>query len=118
MVYTTRSWQIIDYELFEVPPRWLFLRLETDDGLVGWGEPVVEGRAKTVRTAAEELGDDYEYTESIHPIGRLGTPADVAGLAAFLVSDDATFVTGESILIDGGRSQVMQDDVYLDYRRE
>jgi NAD(P)-dependent dehydrogenase (short-subunit alcohol dehydrogenase family) len=29
----------------------------------------------------EELGDDYEYTEDIHPVGRLGTPADVAGLA-------------------------------------
>ena len=51
--------QIVDYELFEVPPRWLFLRLETDDGLVGWGEPVVEGRARTVRTAVEELLDNY-----------------------------------------------------------
>ena len=46
---------IADYELFAVPPRWLFLRLETDDGLVGWGEPIVEGRAKTVRAAVEEL---------------------------------------------------------------
>ena len=70
-----------------------------------------------IERTAEELGDDYEYTEEIHPVGRLGTPADVAGLAAFLASDDATFVTGESILIDGGRSQVMQDDIYLDYRR-
>ena len=31
-------------ETFRVRPRWLFLRLETDDGVVGWGEPVVEGR--------------------------------------------------------------------------
>ena len=46
---------IVDYELFRVPPRWLFLRLETSDGLVGWGEPVVEGRARTVETAVEEL---------------------------------------------------------------
>lgn len=68
------------------------------------------------RTRAE-LGDDYEYTEEIHPVGRLGTPADVAGVAAFLASDDASFVTGESLLVDGGRSQVMQDDVYRDYRR-
>jgi NAD(P)-dependent dehydrogenase (short-subunit alcohol dehydrogenase family) len=66
----------------------------------------------------EELGDDYEYTEEIHPVGRLGKPADVAGLAAFLASDDASFITGESILIDGGRSQVMQDELYLDYRRD
>jgi galactonate dehydratase len=51
--------QITDYELFEVPPRWLFLRVETSDGTVGWGEPVVEGRAKTVRTAVEELFETY-----------------------------------------------------------
>ncbi|USZ69961.1 galactonate dehydratase (plasmid) [Halorussus salilacus] len=50
---------VTDYELFEVPPRWLFLRLETSDGLVGWGEPVVEGRAGTVRTAVEELLEGY-----------------------------------------------------------
>jgi galactonate dehydratase len=50
---------IADYELFAVPPRWLFLRVETSDGLVGWGEPIVEGRAKTVRAAVEELVDDY-----------------------------------------------------------
>jgi len=51
--------EITDYELFEVPPRWLFLRVETSDGLVGWGEPVVEGRAKTVRSAVEELFETY-----------------------------------------------------------
>ncbi|WP_122088685.1 galactonate dehydratase [Halalkalicoccus subterraneus] len=51
--------EIADYNLYEVPPRWLFLRLETSDGLVGWGEPVVEGRAKTVRAAVEELLDNY-----------------------------------------------------------
>ncbi len=50
---------IVDYELFQVPPRWLFLRVETDDGLVGWGEPVVEGRAKTVRAAVDELMTTY-----------------------------------------------------------
>lgn len=51
--------EIIDYDLYEVPPRWLFLRLETSDGTVGWGEPVVEGRAKTVRASVEELLDNY-----------------------------------------------------------
>lgn len=66
----------------------------------------------------EELGDQYGYTEEIHPVGRLGTPADVAGLASFLASDDATFITGESILIDGGRTQVMEDRRYLNYRQQ
>lgn len=51
--------KIIKYELFEIPPRWLFLKIETDTGLVGWGEPVVEGRASTVKGAVKELMDNY-----------------------------------------------------------
>ena len=42
---------------YSVPPRWLFLKIETDEGTVGWGEPVVEGRAATVAAAVEELSD-------------------------------------------------------------
>lgn len=42
---------------FLVPPRWCFLRIDTDAGLCGWGEPVVEGRAHTVAAAVEELSD-------------------------------------------------------------
>lgn len=42
---------------YAVPPRWLFLRIETDDGVVGWGEPVLEGRAASVAAAVEELSD-------------------------------------------------------------
>ena len=40
---------------FRVPPRWMFLKIETDEGLVGWGEPVIEGRARTVEAAVHEL---------------------------------------------------------------
>ncbi|EKV28589.1 Gluconate dehydratase [Caenispirillum salinarum AK4] len=40
-----------------VPPRWLFLKIETDEGVSGWGEPVVEGRAHTVQAAVEEFSD-------------------------------------------------------------
>jgi galactonate dehydratase len=42
---------------YTVPPRWLFLKIETDEGITGWGEPVVEGRAATVAAAVEELSD-------------------------------------------------------------
>ncbi|MGF6880774.1 galactonate dehydratase [Nocardia sp. GAS34] len=40
-----------------VAPRWCFLRIDTDEGLIGWGEPVVEGRAQTVAAAVAELSD-------------------------------------------------------------
>lgn len=49
--------KIARIETFQVPPRWLMLRIETDDGLVGWGEPVVEGRAGTVEAAIDEMSD-------------------------------------------------------------
>ena len=39
---------------------------------------------------------------SYQPIGRLGTPADIAGVAVFLCSADAGFVTGATIVVDGG----------------
>ena len=40
-----------------VPPRWCFLKIETDEGITGWGEPVLEGRAHTVAAMVEELAD-------------------------------------------------------------
>jgi galactonate dehydratase len=48
--------KISHLELFKVPPRWLFLKITTDDGIAGWGEPIVEGRADTVAAAVTELG--------------------------------------------------------------
>ena len=47
--------------------------------------------------------------EDMHPVGRLGTPQDVGALCAFLCSPLAGNISGNTILIDGGRSAVMQD---------
>ena len=49
--------KITKIETFIVPPRWLFLKIETDEGISGWGEPIVEGRAATVQAAVEELSE-------------------------------------------------------------
>ncbi|MBY4229755.1 galactonate dehydratase [Rhodococcus fascians] len=49
--------KITAIDTFAVAPRWLFCRVETDAGIVGWGEPVVEGRADTVRAAVRELAE-------------------------------------------------------------
>ena len=47
--------KITKLETFLVKPRWLFLKIHTDEGLVGLGEPILEGRALTVATAVAEL---------------------------------------------------------------
>ena len=51
---------------FLVPPRWLFVRIDTDAGVSGWGEPVVEGRAQTVAAAVGELFDYLEGRDPRH----------------------------------------------------
>lgn len=48
--------KITHLHLYRVPPRWLFLKIETDEGVSGWGEPIVEGRTSTVEAAVRELG--------------------------------------------------------------
>jgi len=47
--------KITNLRLFSVKPRWLFLAIDTDEGITGWGEPVIEGRAHTVAAAVKEL---------------------------------------------------------------
>jgi NAD(P)-dependent dehydrogenase (short-subunit alcohol dehydrogenase family) len=42
-----------------------------------------------------------------HPVGRVGRPEDVAGLCAWLLSDEAGFVTGQNYIIDGGMTRKM-----------
>ena len=45
----------------------------------------------------------------IHPVGRMGTPEDIGAFCAFLCSPMAGFISGVTLLIDGGRSALMQD---------
>jgi len=42
------------------------------------------------------------YITGLHPIGRIGTPLEVANAVLFLSSDMASFITGETLMIDGG----------------
>ncbi|GAA2785847.1 galactonate dehydratase [Saccharopolyspora taberi] len=49
--------KITSLTTYQVPPRWLFLKIETDEGVTGWGEPVLEGRAASVAAVVGELSD-------------------------------------------------------------
>ena len=50
------------------------------------------------------IAERGEQIRSTTPLGRIGQPDDIAGIAAFLVSDDARWITGRTILADGGLS--------------
>jgi NAD(P)-dependent dehydrogenase (short-subunit alcohol dehydrogenase family) len=50
--------------------------------------------------------DAFEAMGATTPIGRLGEPAETAGVAAFLASADSSFMTGSEIFVDGGMAQI------------
>jgi NAD(P)-dependent dehydrogenase (short-subunit alcohol dehydrogenase family) len=59
--------------------------------------------ATTVRE--DQLPEEFNranHMQSLIPLKRKGTPDDVAGLVQFLISDDASYITGETIKVDGG----------------
>lgn len=58
--------KIKEIELFKVPPRWLFVKITTDDGLDGWGEPIVEGKADSVMACVNELRGQLIGKEAGH----------------------------------------------------
>jgi meso-butanediol dehydrogenase/(S,S)-butanediol dehydrogenase/diacetyl reductase len=64
---------------------------------------ICPGPIETALTAAMRASDQFmaSYRELI-PMGRMGTADEVAGVVAFLASDDAAYVTGAAIVIDGG----------------
>ena len=49
--------KITNLKTYLVAPRWLFLKVETDAGISGWGEPVLEGHAETLAAKIAELSD-------------------------------------------------------------
>jgi NAD(P)-dependent dehydrogenase (short-subunit alcohol dehydrogenase family) len=76
------------------------------------------GWIEVERTRDELSDDDRQRVESMHPLGRIGTPEDVAATVSFLTSSEASFITGTSLLVDGGRTAVMQDHSFLEYKQD
>ena len=51
------------------------------------------------------------FSEAIYPLRRVGRPADIAAAVSFLVSDEAAFITGQDLAVDGGLTIQLQDSV-------
>ena len=70
--------------------------------LPGWID-VSSLRKKENRTAVRLTREDHLQ----HPAGRVGVPDDIAALTAFLLGDEAGFITGQSFVVDGGMTKKM-----------
>ncbi|KAI0659797.1 enolase C-terminal domain-like protein [Cubamyces menziesii] len=51
--------KITKIEIFRVPPRWLFVRVETEQGIVGWGEGTLEGHTEAIEGAYKDLTERF-----------------------------------------------------------
>lgn len=60
--------------------------------------------------------EDYKSTMlNAHQLGRFGQPEEMAAVAAFLASDDASFVTGHALVADGGMTAGLRPGIFGDF---
>jgi len=59
------------------------------------------------KTSRRRVPDHREVDRAQHPVGRVGEPADIAALVAFLAGPQCGFITGEPIVVDGGMTRKM-----------
>jgi NAD(P)-dependent dehydrogenase (short-subunit alcohol dehydrogenase family) len=75
------------------------------------------GRILTERKIAwlNETPEEARRQRYVYPMGRPGTTREIAKAALFLASDDASFITGHALVVDGGLTAQLQDDVAKRY---
>ena len=74
-----------------------------------------------VNAAIDNRDEQWEESDILqHPAGRIGKPQDIANMVLFLCSEQAGFITGENICIDGGmtRQMIYSGDFGWEYRPE
>jgi NAD(P)-dependent dehydrogenase (short-subunit alcohol dehydrogenase family) len=66
---------------------------------------VAPGLTRTAKAVADLPDEFFRHIASVQSIKRNGTPEDQAGVVSFLASDDAAFITGQTLVVDGGQAR-------------
>jgi NAD(P)-dependent dehydrogenase (short-subunit alcohol dehydrogenase family) len=74
--------------------------------VVAPGTVITPGYKSELGMSEEQIEQFTAYTADINPLGRTGTPDEVAKAVSFLASDDASYITGIELFIDGGQAQI------------
>ena len=72
------------------------------------------GRSPVLLPLIEQLLQNPEKAKrltAIHPLGRLGTPEDIAHAVVFLASDESAWMTGQALVVDGGLTAGCSEDI-------
>ena len=70
------------------------------------GVVVTPGYKSELKLTDEQIEQFTAQTSAVTPLGRAGTPDEIAKAVSFLASDDASYITGAELFVDGGRTQI------------
>ena len=74
--------------------------------IVAPGVVVTPGYKSELKLTDEQIEQFTAQTSAVTPLGRAGTPDEIAKAVSFLASDDASYITGAELFVDGGRTQI------------
>ncbi|RCV47212.1 SDR family NAD(P)-dependent oxidoreductase, partial [Marinitenerispora sediminis] len=76
---------------------------------VALGSIATERYTRLLNDHPDDAPHIHDHMRRLHPLGRVGTPHEAATAIAHLLSDDAAYITGATIPVDGGRSVLGHD---------